>query len=180
MGVNVESGLSAAILVASDRASQGKYADRTGPALGAFLMERGWRVVSVQVAPDDREAIAGALKAWCDARVAGLVLTAGGTGLGPRDVTPEATRDIIEKDLPGLPELMRSRGSAMTPRAALSRAVAGSRGACLIVNLPGSPRGAVESLECVLDLLPHAMEMLQGGGHEAAHPRQKEGAHDHP
>lgn len=165
MGVIAGSGLSAAILVTSDRASLGQYQDLTGPALAAFLMERGWRVAAVQVVSDDKEAIAGILRAWCDASLAGLVLTAGGTGLGPRDVTPEATRDILEKDLPGLPELMRSRGSAKTARAALSRAVAGSRGACLIVNLPGSPKGAVESLECVLELLPHALEMLRGGGH---------------
>ena len=176
-----EAGPSAAILVTSDRASRSEYADRTGPALAAFLIERGWRVVAVQVVPDDKGAIARTLKAWCDARVAGLVLTAGGTGLGPRDVTPEATRDIIEKDLPGLPELMRSRGSAMTPRAALSRAVAGSCGPCLIVNLPGSPAGSVESLECVLDLIPHALEMLHGGGHEEGHVHEsKERSHDHP
>jgi molybdopterin biosynthesis enzyme MoaB len=94
-------------------------------------------------------------------------------------VTPEATRDIIEKDLPGLPELMRSRGSAMTPRAALSRAVAGSCGPCLIVNLPGSPAGSVESLECVLDIIPHALEMLHGGGHEGHVHESKEISHDH-
>ena len=180
MGVNDGKGLSAAILVTSDRASRREYADRTGPALAAFLMERGWSVVAIQVAPDEKGAISQILKAWCDARVAGLVLTAGGTGLGPRDVTPEATRDILEKDLPGLPELMRSRGSARTPRAALSRAVAGSCGPCLIVNLPGSPAGSVESLECVLDLLPHALEMLQGGGHEEGPVHgNKERSHDH-
>lgn len=178
--MNDGKGLSAAILVTSDRASRGEYEDLTGPALGAFLVERGWRVVAIQVVPDDREAIAGILRAWCDADLAGLVLTAGGTGLGPRDVTPEATREILDKDLPGLPELMRIKGSAKTPRAALSRAVAGSRGSCLIVNLPGSPAGSVESLECILDLIPHAVEMLQGGGHEAGHPPHEEGAHDHP
>lgn len=180
MGVTAGSGPSAAILVTSDRASRGQYEDRTGPALAVFLMERGWRVLAVQVAQDDRAGIAQILKAWCDADLAGLVLTAGGTGLGPRDVTPEATRDILDKDLPGLPEIMRSRSSAKTPRAALSRAVAGSRGACLVVNLPGSPKGAVESLECVLDLIPHALEMLRGGGHDKGHgPGVKEGAHDH-
>jgi len=174
MGLDAGSGLIAAILVTSDRAARGQYEDLTGPALAAFLVERGWQVREVRVVPDDRAAIAQVLSAWCDAGPPGLVLTAGGTGLGPRDVTPEATREILEKDLPGLPELMRSRGSAKTPRAALSRAAAGCRGACLVVNLPGSPRGAVESLECVLDLIPHALEMLRGGGHG-----EKEGHHDH-
>lgn len=161
--------LTAAILVTSDRASRGEYPDLTGPALEELLRHRGWRVVEIRVVPDEREAISRALRSWCDAGAASLLLTAGGTGLGPRDVTPESTRDVIERDLPGIPEVMRARGSAKSPHAALSRAIAGSRGKCLIVNLPGSPRGAVESLECVLDLIPHALEMLGGGGHEKEH-----------
>lgn len=163
--MNLERGRRAAILVTSDRASCGQYEDLTGPALKTFLCDRGWQVAEVRVVPDDKAAIAGILAAWCDAGIAGLVLTAGGTGLGPRDVTPEATRSVLEKELPGLPEVMRARGMAKTPHAALSRALAGSRGATLILNLPGSPRGAVESLEVVLELIPHALEMLQGGGH---------------
>ena len=165
MGVNDGKGLSAAILVTSDRASRGQYQDLTGPALAAFLSKRGWQVAKTSVIPDDWETISRTLHTWCDTRVAQLFLTAGGTGLGPRDVTPEATRMILEKELPGLPEVMRARGSTKSPHAALSRAIAGSRGECLIVNLPGSPKGAVESLECVLDLIPHALEMLRGGGH---------------
>ncbi len=165
MGVNAE-GLSAAILVTSDRASRGQYEDRTGPALAAFLVERAWPVVEVSVIPDDWGAISRTLQTWCDTGVAQLLLTAGGTGLGPRDVTPEATRMILDKELPGLPEMMRARGSTKSPHAALSRATAGSRGQRLIINLPGSPRGAVESLECVLDLIPHALEMLRGNGHK--------------
>lgn len=158
-------GLTAAILVTSDRASKGLYDDRTGPALERYLCERGWSVIHTRVVPDERDAIRDALRSWCDTQVASLLLTAGGTGLGPRDVTPEATREIIEKELPGLPEVMRAKGSSKSPHAALSRALAGSRGACLIVNLPGSPRGAIESLECILDLIPHAIEMIRGGGH---------------
>ena len=180
MGVNDGKGLSAAILVTSDRAARGEYSDLTGPALTTFLSDRGWRVVKASIIPDDWETISRTLQTWCEARVAPLLLTAGGTGLGPRDVTPEATRMIIEKELPGLPEVMRARGSMKTPRAALSRAVAGSRGSCLIVNLPGSPAGSVESLECVLDLIPHALEMLHGGGHEECPVHgNKERSHDH-
>lgn len=171
-------GLRAAVLVTSDRASRGEYADLTGPALRAFLEERGWEVADVRVVPDEREAIRIALLSLCDARVAPLLLTAGGTGLGPRDVTPEATRDILERELPGVPEAMRVLGAAKSPRAALSRAIAGSRGRCLIVNLPGSPKGAVESLECVLDVIPHALEMLSGGGHGEPHGHGEGERHD--
>ncbi len=162
--------LTVAIVVASDRAFKGRYEDRTGPALAKFLGERGWEVVRTVVVPDDKPEISSVLKNTCDEGAASLVVTAGGTGLGPRDVTPEATREVVEKELPGLAELMRSKCAARSPRAALSRAVAGARGRSIILNVPGSPAGAVESLETVLDLIPHAIEMAAGHGHAGEKP----------
>jgi molybdenum cofactor synthesis domain-containing protein len=126
----------------------------------------GWDVVAEAVLPDDPALIRERLASLADGGRAELILTSGGTGIGPRDSTPEATTEACQKLLPGIPEMMREYGRKKNPRAALSRGVAGVRGAVLIVNLPGSPRGAVESLDAVAELLPHALEVLKGARHD--------------
>ncbi|MBI4055375.1 MAG: MogA/MoaB family molybdenum cofactor biosynthesis protein [Elusimicrobia bacterium] len=153
------------ILTVSDRAFEGIYEDTSGPELKRYVEKKDWRVECRAVVPDEKEEIKKILVDWSDHKGIGLILTAGGTGLGPRDVTPEATREVLEKELPGISEAMRREGAKKTPLAALSRAMAGSRNKSLILNLPGSPRGAVESLEAVCGILPHALSMLMGEGH---------------
>ncbi len=148
----------AVVLTVSDRASAGVYDDATGPALERVLSEQiGATVVGREVVPDDLERIREALVRWCDGGGCDLLVTNGGTGLSPRDVTPEATREVLDVEAPGLGELMRAAGLAHTPMAALSRQVAGRRGATIVLNLPGSQKGAVESLEAVATILPHAV-----------------------
>jgi molybdopterin adenylyltransferase len=152
------------VLTVSDRASRGAMPDESGPAVRRLLAEAGFHVSDVEVVPDERERIAAFLVTA--ARDHELVVTTGGTGLAPRDVTPEATRAVLDYEVPGLAELMRTAGLRKTPLAALSRAVAGVRGRTLVVNLPGSVRGATESLEAILPVLPHAAELLRGdAGH---------------
>ncbi len=152
-----------AILTLSDRASRGLYEDRSGPALQALVEEElGGRVVAYRLLPDDRQAIAAQLRAWADGGTIDLILTTGGTGFGPRDITPEATADVIEREAPGLAEAMRAASLRITPHAMLSRARCGIRGATLIVNLPGSLKGATENLRVILPALPHAIELLRG------------------
>lgn len=153
------------ILTISDRCARGLRIDGSGPALRDEAGRRHWRVVESRTVPDEVSEIAEALRGWCDEAGVSLILTAGGTGLSPRDVTPEATRRILDKELPGFAELMRAKNSRTTPSAILSRAVAGARKGTLIINLPGSPQGAVDSLSAVADLIPHALEMLSGAGH---------------
>ena len=153
------------VVTVSDSASQGTKPDGSGPAVAARCRALGWDVVSSQTLPDNREAIESLLRSLADAGSADLILTTGGTGIGPRDTTPEATAAVCAKLLPGFAELMRAKGREFTPRAVMSRAVAGVRGQALIVNLPGSPKGAVESLDAVADLLPHACEVLRGAHH---------------
>jgi len=155
-----------AILTISDSSSRGERADRSGPSVSERCANLGWQIASEAVLPDDRAQIVERLKQIADSGNVDLILTTGGTGLGPRDVTPEATSEICERIVPGLAEMMRERGRQSTPRAALSRAVVGTRGATLIVNLPGSPRGAVESLNAIADLLPHATEVMRGARHD--------------
>jgi len=151
------------ILTVSDRGYRGEYEDRSGPAIRELAVERlAGDVILEAVVPDERAVIAGTLRVWCDESGLDLVLTTGGTGVAPRDVTPEATRDIVERDAPGLAEAMRAASLLVTPHAMLSRAVAGIRGHTLIVNLPGSPKAACENLETILPVLPHAVELLQG------------------
>jgi len=155
-----------AILTISDSVSQGTHKDASGPALRERCAQLGWDVVSETVLPDEPAAIRDRLAALADTGAADLILTTGGTGIGPRDSTPEATTEACQKLLPGISELMREEGRKKTPRAVLSRAVAGVRGRTLVVNLPGSPRGAVESLDAVADLLPHALQVLGGARHD--------------
>ena len=155
-----------AILTISDSVSRGIRADGSGPALRERCLQLGWEVVSQAVLPDEPVSIRERLVSLADGGAAELVLTTGGTGIGPRDSTPEATTEACQKLLPGIPEVMREYGRKKNPRAALSRGLAGVRGRALIVNLPGSPRGAVESLDAVAELLPHALEVLRGARHD--------------
>lgn len=163
------------MLTISDRCFEGTQQDISGPAVVRLLVEAGAHHPSAHTLPDDLEQIAGALKQY--ARGAELIVTTGGTGLAPRDVTPEATRMVCERMVDGLAERMRSEGVKQTPLAALSRAVCGTLGATLIVNLPGSPSGAQSSLESILPLLPHALDLLAGNTtHEPADPNGADNA----
>ncbi|MGH9683932.1 MAG: MogA/MoaB family molybdenum cofactor biosynthesis protein [Candidatus Acidiferrales bacterium] len=153
------------VITISDSVSSGKSEDRSGPAVVTRCKELGWTVGSSTVLPDDRPSIEALLAKIADTREADLVLTTGGTGVGPRDVTPEATMAIAERMIPGFAEHMRAEGRKKTDRAILSRGSAGIRGETMIVNLPGSPRGAVESLDALAALLPHAIDVLHGARH---------------
>jgi len=147
----------AKILTVSESVSQGTREDRSGAALAAVLARQGFRVVEQRTVPDGVGPVAEALVELC-ASFAGLVVTTGGTGFSPTDLTPEATRSVVERDAPGLAEAMRSA----SPLGRLSRGVAGTVGQCLVLNVPGSPRGAVESIETIADVLAHALELLSG------------------
>lgn len=150
-----------AILTVSDRSARGEREDASGPALAAAVAEQGWQVVEQAIVPDDQSAIQQQLVHWCGLGSMDVVLTTGGTGFSPRDVTPEATAAVIERSAPGLAEAMRADSLKVTAHAMLSRAAAGIRGRTLIVNLPGSPKGALENLRTIQAVLPHAVELLQ-------------------
>ncbi|HXG65802.1 MAG TPA: MogA/MoaB family molybdenum cofactor biosynthesis protein [Blastocatellia bacterium] len=150
----------AVVLTISDSASRGEREDLSGPATVAELEKLGCRIAATEILPDERELIASRLRDYADRGDINLICTTGGTGFAPRDITPEATRDVIEREAPGLAELMRLRSLDSTPLAPLSRAVCGIRGRTLIINLPGSRRGAVENFAAIRSAIPHAIGLL--------------------
>ena len=162
----------AGVLTISDSGSRGERVDTSGAATKELLATIDAEVQRSEIVPDEAETIAAILRTWADSDELDVIVTTGGTGLSPRDVTPEATASVIERPVPGLSELMRSTGLQHTPMAALSRGIAGVRGRCLILNLPGSEKGVRENLRAVIDLLPHAVDLLRGriGDHAATAP----------
>lgn len=161
-----------AILTISDRAWRGERADASGPALENVIQRQGWKVTHTEIVPDELEIIRDHLVSWADSDEFDVILTTGGTGFSPRDVTPEATQQAIERSAPGIAEAMRAAGLQITPHAMLSRAMAGIRKRTLILNLPGSPKAAVENLQVVLPVLNHAVQLLR------EHPEAETG-HEH-
>lgn len=158
------------ILTVSDRSSRGERPDLAGPALGDLITAQGWSVVRKEILPDELPILIETLGHWSDSGDIDIILTTGGTGFSPRDVTPEATSAVIERDAPGLVEVMRAESLKITPHGMLSRARAGIRAQTLIVNLPGSPKGAIENLNVILPVLEHAVALLsEQPGSEAGH-----------
>lgn len=155
----------AAVLTSSDRCSRGESEDLSGKLIAELIKSVGGEAGARDIVPDEIPAIKEKLLHYCDTLKVDVVFTTGGTGFSGRDVTPEATALVIKKNIPGLPELMRAEGLKKTKKAVLSRGICGIRGGTIIINLPGSPKAVKESLEAVLDLVPHALEMLKGGGH---------------
>ena len=158
------------ILTISDRSSNGERPDLSGPALADLIKSQGWTVVRMEIIPDELQVIKDRLFTWSDLKDLDLILTTGGTGFSPRDITPEATLQVIEREAPGLTEAMRAASLKVTPYAMMSRALAGIKRQTLIVNLPGSPRAAVENLNVILQVLEHAVALLsEDPGAEAGH-----------
>lgn len=160
--------INAAVLTISDSVAAGTRTDRSGPAVRERLEQLGWRVSVVETIADEADEISRRLATLADGGQVAAIFTTGGTGLAARDVTPEATRAVLDREIPGFGELMRLKGRESTPLAALSRSLAGARGRVLIVNLPGSPKGAVESLDAIVELAPHVLDLLQGQTEHAA------------
>ncbi len=160
MATAIQEMVKAVILTISDSASRGERVDLSGPTVAEELKAIRSEVVTIEILPDDRSLIADRIRYFADNGLANLIVTTGGTGFSPRDLTPEATRDVIEREAPGLAELMRAESMKITPLAALSRAVCGIRGRALIINLPGSVRGARENLAAIVRTLPHAIDLL--------------------
>jgi molybdopterin adenylyltransferase len=154
--------ITAAVLTISDSATAGKRKDRSGPAVRERLEQLGWGVPVMEIIPDEPALISARLAALSDGGQVSAIFTTGGTGVAPRDWTPEAVRAVIDREIPGFGELMRLRGRESTPLAVLSRSLAGTRGRTLIVALPGSPKGAVESLNAIVELAPHVLDLLRG------------------
>lgn len=154
-----------AVVTASDRCARGESVDESGPAAAAFCQRLGWEVVQQRLLPDERSLLRDALREAADDLAVDLVLTTGGTGLGPRDVTPEATADVVDRWAPGIAESLRASSLKITPFAMLSRGNAGLRGTTLIINLPGSPRAVLQCLEVLEPVLAHAVAMMAGEGH---------------
>lgn len=152
----------AAVLTISDSVSAGTRTDRSGPAVRERLEQLGWSVAVMEAIPDVVSEISDRISTLADGGQVSAIFTTGGTGIASRDITPEATRAIIDREIPGFGELMRLKGRESTPLAVLSRSLAGTRGKVLIVNLPGSPKGAVESLDAIVELVPHVLELLRG------------------
>lgn len=157
-----------AILTMSDKGSKGDREDTSGPLIEEMIKDLPAQVIRYEIIPDEKEQIIEALKSCADKLKVDLILTTGGTGLSPRDVTPDATREVIEKEVPGFSEAMRSESLKKTPHAMISRAVCGIRGSSLIVNLPGSPKSVKENLTVILPALPHALSKLKGDPSECA------------
>lgn len=160
----------AGIITVSDRSSQGIREDSSGPALAAMLADEELEVCKSLIIPDEKSEIKDAIIKFADKEKLDLILTTGGTGVSPRDVTPDATLEVIEKQIPGMAEAMRHQSMNITPYAMISRAIAGIRGRCLIVNLPGSPKGAKENLAVILPALKHALEKIKGDAAECGSP----------
>ena len=160
----MEQKFTAAVITVSDKASRGERVDKSGPALCEYLKENGFTVIHTAVVPDERALIAETLRNCCDEKKADLVLTTGGTGFSQRDVTPEATLDVVEREARGIPEAMRYASLQITPKGCLSRSAAGLRGTSLIVNVPGSPKAAIENISAVLEPIKHGILMLHTFG----------------
>ena len=158
-----------AVLTISDSGSKGEREDTSGDVISEIAAREGYRQVFREIVPDEKELIAARLREWCDGGEVDLVLTTGGTGLGPRDVTPEATAEVIDIAVPGITEAIRVETMKKTPFAMLSRSIAGVRSGCLILNLPGSPKGVRECLEVAVPVLPHGLAMIEG---RRGHPTQ--------
>ena len=158
--------INVAVVTISDTCYQKSQLDASGPAVSARLQQMGWTVATAGILPDELTMIADRLRTLADSGEVAAIFTTGGTGVAKRDVTPEAVRLVVEKELPGFGEQMRAKGLQNTPLASLSRSLAGTRGGTLIVALPGSPKGAVESLDAIVDLVPHVLRILRG---ETAH-----------
>jgi len=161
-------GFKAVIITVSDRGSRGERKDGSGPEVAGILQALGIEIIATRIIPDEKEMIRLALMEWCEEGKADLIVTTGGTGVSPRDVTPDATREVIERDIPGMAEAMRRQSMLVTPNAMISRALVGTRGHTLIINLPGSPRGARENLAVLLPALAHAIEKIKGDPSECA------------
>jgi len=158
------------IITVSDRSARGERQDASGPALERRVQMLGWSVIRTAILPDELPVLQDTLAAWADSGELDVILTTGGTGFSPRDITPEATRAVVEREAPGLAEAMRFASLQKTPHAMLSRAVCGIRGGVLIINLPGSPQGAVENFEVLIPVIPHAVQLLrQDPAAEAGH-----------
>jgi molybdopterin adenylyltransferase len=163
-----EMGFTAVIITVSDRGASGERRDGSGPEVAGILQTAGMEIVGRQIVPDEKAVIRRVLIEWSDEKCADLIVTTGGTGVSPRDVTPDATREVIEREIPGMAEAMRRHSAAITPHAMISRALAGIRGRTLIINLPGSPRGARENLSVLMPALAHAIEKIKGDETECA------------